>query len=278
MSVPRLEVHTAPAHLTLDGRSTFAPTTATLVLGRRDAVLVDTLYMPEDVQRVADAVQASGRRLTTIFITHGHHDHHYGLAQILERFPDATPVAAPEVVDDIERRRVDDTPFFSRLFAELSEPPSVVPRPLDGDVIEVDDVELRVLHVGQADIDPNTSLHIPSIAAIVAGDVVYNGIHQMMVFGGPGEWEAWIASVDQLAALEPKVIVAGHKKPEASDEDATRILRESRAYIEDFADAAAAAASAEEIVAAMVARWPDHGNETTLHVSAAAAAARAQRT
>ena len=111
---------------------------------------------------------------------------------------------------------------------------------------------------------------------MVAGDVIYNRIHQMLAFGGPDQWQDWIASVDTLAALDPKVIVAGHKQPEAGDDDATRMLDETRQYIQDFAAAARTSGSAREIVATMLEKWPDHGNPTTLMASAAAAAHRAQ--
>jgi len=47
--------------------------------------------------------------------------------------------------------------------------------------------ELRVIEVGQGDIAPSAVLHIPSLDAIVAGDVAYNQIHQMLALGGSAE-------------------------------------------------------------------------------------------
>src|SRR5258706_15979826 len=69
------------------------PTTSTLIFGTRDAVLVDPLMTVPEATALADWVRLHDRRLTTIYITHGHGDHYLGLPVVLDRFPDARPVA-----------------------------------------------------------------------------------------------------------------------------------------------------------------------------------------
>ena len=76
---------------------TFSPTTATIITGPSEAVLVDTLYTPDDVERLGTAIEATGKRLTTIYITHAHFDHYVGLGALLERFPQARGVALAPV-------------------------------------------------------------------------------------------------------------------------------------------------------------------------------------
>ena len=71
------------------------PTTSTLIFGARDAVLVDPLMTVPEASALADWVALHYRNLTTIYITHGHGDHYLGLPVLLDRFPDARPVAAP---------------------------------------------------------------------------------------------------------------------------------------------------------------------------------------
>src|SRR5271166_3338482 len=78
---------------------TFSPTTATILTGPKEAVLVDTLYAPAEVGRLAEMIAATGKKLTTIYITHAHFDHYFGLALLLSRFPDARGVALPRVAE-----------------------------------------------------------------------------------------------------------------------------------------------------------------------------------
>ena len=93
----------------------------------------------------------------------------------------------------------------------------------------------------------------------------------MLALTGPAEWQKWIDSIDLVASLGAKTIIAGHKQPDASDEDLVTILDGSRGYIGDFRDAVAASSTAVEVVETMKANYPDYGNLTTLEFSAGAA-------
>jgi glyoxylase-like metal-dependent hydrolase (beta-lactamase superfamily II) len=250
---------------------TFSPTTATILSGPSEAVLVDTLYTPDDVERLAQAIEATGKSLTTIYITHAHFDHYFGLGALLERFPGARGVALQSVVEFVR-----DTHEAGRALAEQWLPgkfldTNVLPETLGGDTIALDGHELHAIEVGQGDIAHSTVLHAPSIDAVVAGDVVYNGVHQMLAVSGPDDWPRWIASVDKIAALEPKVVVAGHKRPDLPDDDVPAILDGTRDYIRAFTAELADADDADALIVRMTERFPNRINPATLLVSARAA-------
>jgi glyoxylase-like metal-dependent hydrolase (beta-lactamase superfamily II) len=76
----------------------WVPTTSTLVFGQRDAVLVDTQLTMAAAKDLVDWVIATGKNLTTIYISHAHGDHFYGTGALLEKFPGAKVVATPETV------------------------------------------------------------------------------------------------------------------------------------------------------------------------------------
>src|SRR6204780_526134 len=77
----------------------FDPITSTLIFGEHDAVLVDAMLTVAEAEALADWVALHNRNLETIYITHAHFDHFYGLSVLLDRFPRARAIATPRTVD-----------------------------------------------------------------------------------------------------------------------------------------------------------------------------------
>ena len=272
MSELALHVYTSPTRaIRGPGERTFSPVTSTLICGEHDAVLVDSGFMKEDVDALGDMIAGTGRRLVTIFVTHGHSDHYFGSGRLAERFPGVRVTAATGVVNYVKSHLASDTKLMAAMFGDTFADPFLLPEPMEGATLDLEGHELRVIVVPQGDIAPSTVLHVPDLDAVMVGDVAYSGIHQMLGMSGPKEWEAWIASVDAIEQLNPRTVVVGHKKPELSDERVLEIFDGTRAYIRDFAQVSKSPATVGEIVSAMIANYPQHGNITTLMFSANAA-------
>ncbi|GAA1862985.1 MBL fold metallo-hydrolase [Asanoa iriomotensis] len=113
----------------------WSPISATLIHGDREAVLVDALLTDQQGLDLADWVEAAGKDLTAVYVTHGHGDHFFGAAAVLERFPDARLVATPEVVD-VMREHLEpellDGFWRTRFPDQITDP--VVAEPFDGDL------------------------------------------------------------------------------------------------------------------------------------------------
>jgi glyoxylase-like metal-dependent hydrolase (beta-lactamase superfamily II) len=266
----RALVFTSPAHEVMRGRGTFSPTTSTLLVGGSESVLVDAQFIDSDIAALGDLIEKTGTRLTTIYATHAHADHYLGIGALIERFPGARPLATPGVVDAIKDTLEVQKAQWSALFGDAAVKPTVLPEPMADDVIDLEGTELRAIEVGQGDIRPSTVVHVPAIDTVVSGDVVYNQIHAMLGLSGPEEWQDWIKSVNRVEQLKPTTIVAGHKKPEASDQDVAAMLDDTRSYIADFAELARTAQDEDELVAGMLAKYPAFGNPWTLKFSARA--------
>jgi len=146
---------------------------------------------------------------------------------------------------------------------------------LSDDTIDLEGNELRVIRIGQADTAHSTFLHVPSLAAVVTGDLAYNEVHMMTGEAGEAERAQWIANLDEVAALDPAVVVAGHKKVENGDDP--KIIEESQQYLRDFSRIVAEEGTAAAIVARVVEIYPDWGNPHTIWYSARAAIARKDR-
>ena len=64
----------------------WSPTSATLISGERDAVLVDAQLTADQAHDLANWVAAHGKNLTAVYVTHGHGDHWFGLSQRVAPF------------------------------------------------------------------------------------------------------------------------------------------------------------------------------------------------
>src|SRR5713226_91817 len=181
---------------------------STLIHGGRDAVLVDTFLTTEQSQTLLDWVVASGKNLTAIYVTHAHGDHFFGLASLLERFPHARAVASPEIVkamqDHLSPASVDG--FWRRLFPGEIADHLPVAEPLEANELELEGHKLVAVNAGRTDTARSTCLHVPSIGLLVAGDAVYNGIHPYLRETDAQSRREWIATLDELEALNPKAV------------------------------------------------------------------------
>ena len=244
---------------------------STLIHGERDAVLVDTLLTTEQSKTLSDWVVASGKNLTAIYITHGHGDHFFGLASLLERFPRAKALATPEVVKAMQEHLspawIDN--FWRRLFPGDIPDRLLVAEPLEGNELELERHKLVAINAGRTDTAHSTCLHVPSIGLIVGGDVVYNGIHPFLGETNTQSRLEWIATLDKLEALNPKAVIAGHKVPE--NDDNPRIIAETRQYLRDFDRLNATTRSASDLYYAMLEVYPYRVNPGSLWGAANAA-------
>jgi glyoxylase-like metal-dependent hydrolase (beta-lactamase superfamily II) len=138
----------------------------------------------------------------------------------------------------------------------------VVAKPLDGNNLELEGRKLVAVDAGRTDTAHSTCLHVPSIGLIVAGDVVYNGIHPYLGETDTQSRLEWIATLDKLEALRPKAVIAGHKVPENDDDPS--IIAETRQYLRDFNRLNAATTTARQLYDAMLEIYPDRVNPGSL--------------
>lgn len=248
----------------------WSPITATLISGDRDAILVDPLMTIEQGRAVADWVAASEKNLTTVYITHGHGDHWFGLSVIRERYPDARAVATVGVV---EHMRAQVSPKVFSAFWEKRFPGQIqrnvaVAEPLSDLRFELEGHELLAVEVGHTDTDNTTVLHVPSIGLVVAGDVAYNDVHVYLAESDHDKRMEWIGALDIIDRLHPRAVVAGHKR--AGRPDDPSIVEETRAYIRDFDRIAGETSTAEDLYERMLSAHPNRINPGALWSSARA--------
>src|SRR5579864_8813091 len=242
------------------GETFFQAMASTLIYGDKDAVLVDAYLTTKQTSALADWVASKGKNLTTIYITHGHGDHWFGVGTLLDRFPNAKVVAT---LNTVEVMRQNASPqaldgAWKAGFPGQIPDKLVIAEELTGNVIDLEGNALVVVELGHTDTDHTTCLHVPSIGLVVAGDAAYNDVHLYLAESNAQKRLEWISALDKIESLKPRAVVASHKRPE--NEDNPKIIEETRQYIRDFDRLVEKTKTAQELYDRMMELYPSRIN------------------
>jgi glyoxylase-like metal-dependent hydrolase (beta-lactamase superfamily II) len=236
-----------------------SPVASTLIFGDRDAVLVDPPFTRDQVQRVGDWIESSGKKLTYVYATHGHGDHWFGTDLLLQRFPGAIAYATEGTIAMMHQQATEGRAQMWDVDFPGQIPPSpVVYQPVPSVGFALEGQRLLAVEVGHTDTDDTTVLHVPSIGLVVAGDVAYNGVHQYLLESADGGIKAWLHALNKVAALEPRAVVAGHKNKDLPDDPI--IINQTRDYLLDAQRLLAGKPSPHEFFDHMIRLYPDRLN------------------
>ncbi|GAB5439247.1 MBL fold metallo-hydrolase [Falsiruegeria mediterranea] len=246
--------------------SSLFPVSSNLIEGPSEVILVDAQFEKDDAQQLVDMIKATGKSLTTVFISHKDPDFYFGLDTIRAAYPEVKIVATPETVKGIEKTIQLKYDFWGPILKENAPTDLIVPDVLQGDRLTVDGETVQV--VGLDGHDPvHTFLWVPSEKTVLGGVVLYENVHVWMAdTQTPESRDSWRATLDQLLALNPERIIPGHVMGESA-EDAS-IVDFTKEYVAAFEAAAEKANSSEELIAAMQAAYPSFENVGDLKLGA----------
>jgi glyoxylase-like metal-dependent hydrolase (beta-lactamase superfamily II) len=250
--------------------------TSTLVSGAREALLIDAQFTLADAKAVAARIQASGKKLTTVYVTHAHPDHYFGFVAIQQVFPDAKLVALPATIAEIEKTWQAKVKQWQPLYKDGITDHPVLPQPLAGTSLELEGEKLEVVGGVQGDEAENSYVWIPSLATVVAGDIVYDQVFPWTAETSPEARLAWQGTLDKLAALGAKAVVPGHQKP-AQKQDPSN-LQFTQGYLKAYDAALASSKTPDELQSKVKAQYPDAALDVILKIGAEAALKPAAKT
>lgn len=238
--------------------------TATLVSGESEAMLVDAGFTRADGHRIAAEILDSGKTLTTVFISHGDPDFYFGAEVLADSFPDATFVATPPVIEHIEHSYEGKLKAWAALGANL--PTRLVDlQPLTGDLtLEGHGFQLK----GGAEALPDRHYLWQAEQRAVLGGVLLFQHEHVWVADTPTQEDraAWIAVLDEMAALDPELVVPGHRMPGTPPD--TSAISATRDYLVAFEEELGNAADGAALTEALLKRYPDHGMQIAAQIGA----------
>jgi glyoxylase-like metal-dependent hydrolase (beta-lactamase superfamily II) len=239
-----------------------------LVSGARDAVLVDGGFTFSDGKSVADAIRATGKRLTTIYVSQADPDYYFGLAPIRAAFPHARVIAASATRAAIEGSVAKKLSIWGPQLKDNGPQgldDIVMPDAFDGPTLPLEGHDIAI--VAADGLANRRHLHVPSLDAVFGGVLVFAGVHVWTADTKGAEARAtWVRNLDSLAARNPAVVVPGHMAPGAATDGSA--IAYTRDYLLAFEQELAAAADSTALVAAMMRRYPDAGMGIALQIGA----------
>lgn len=239
-----------------------------LLSGPTEAILIDGGFTLADGRAVADLIKATGKKLTTIYVSVNDPDYYFSLRPVTDAFPDAKVIAAPDTVEAINGNVATKIEVWGEQLKEngpQSVEEAVIPAASDLTSLSVDGETVEIVTV--ADMHDRRYHWVPSLNAVFGGTLVYGGLHPWIAdMPKPEDRAAWIRALDEIASRQPTIVVPGHMTPDwPTDISGVTFTRDYLvAYEEEFAKAA----NGDALIAAMKERYPEAGLENALEIGA----------
>lgn len=239
-----------------------------LLSGAREAILIDGGFSLPDGRAVVEAIKASGKTLTTIYVSQSDPDYYFSLGPVKAAFPSAKVIAASATIaaikGNVEKKLAVWGPQLKengpQTLADV-----VMPEAFDGPALQLEGHTIEI--VAASELENRRYLWVPSLKAVFGGVLVFSGLHVWTAdTPTPQARAAWIRNLEAIAARKPAIVVPGHLAAGAAlDVSAVTYTRD---YLLAFEEEAAKAADSAALIAAMKRRYPSAGLAPALEIGA----------
>ena len=239
-----------------------------LLSGAREAMLIDGGFSLSDGRAVAEEIKASGKTLTTIYVSQSDPDYYFSLGPIKAAFPQARVIAASDTLAAIRanvQKKIDTWAPQLKENGPQKLADIVLPEAFDAPSLTLEGHAIEI--VKAQGMDNRRYLWVPSLQAVFGGVLIFSGLHVWTAdTPTPASRAAWIRNLETIAARQPAVVVPGHMAAGgALDVSAIHYTRE---YLLAFEQEVAKAANSDALIAAMNRRYPDAGLAPALQIGA----------
>jgi glyoxylase-like metal-dependent hydrolase (beta-lactamase superfamily II) len=227
-----------------------------------------TVAQTKEIAGWIDKTIADGCKVKYFWTTHAHGDHFLGFPVLKKRYPGIKALATATVLEALKPTYEEATlKYWQGLFVD-SEVPGEHPdfEVIGPNGIELDGHVLKAYDVIQGDSEANSFMHVPDLALVVAGDLVYGDCHQYLREANTkGKRENWIKAVEQIESLKPQIVVPGHTR--SSQIPGAYLTASTKEYIRVFGEELEKTESAVALERKMKQLYPERWNDGILQFS-----------
>ncbi|WP_122456051.1 MBL fold metallo-hydrolase [Pseudomonas viridiflava] len=242
------------------------PVSSELITGQHDAVLIDAQFQRNDAEALVQKIKASGKKLTTVYISHSDPDYYFGLDVIQAAFPEAKIVASEPTVKAIKASMQGKLAYWGPILKDNAPAKLVLPGVLKGDHLTLEGQPLEIKGL-QGPAPQRSYVWIPSLKAVVGGVVVSSGIHVWVAdTQTPKSRQDWLAALKGIEALKPTTVIPGHYLGEVPE--GTKAVTFTADYLKSFEEHAAKTRDSAALIDAMKKAWPQLAEPSSLELSA----------
>lgn len=258
----------APLHLEVynPGDKGIFPVSSEIITGAHEAILIDAQFQRSDAETLVQKLRASGKTLTTVYISQSDPDYYFGLDVIQAAFPKAKIVATPQTVAAIKASMTGKLAYWGPILKDNAPKMLVLPEVLHANHLSLEGRTIEILGLN----GPNparTYLWIPSLKTVAGGVVINSGDHVWVADTQTRESRlGWLQTLDTIAALKPTTVVPGHFT--GAMPKGLEAVRFTADYLKTFELQAAKASNSAELIHTMKTAYPALAGDASLELSA----------
>nr|WP_315238313.1 MBL fold metallo-hydrolase [uncultured Flavobacterium sp.] len=237
-----------------------------IISGKNDAVLIDAQFTLAEAEIVAEEIKNSGKKLTSIFVSHGDPDFYFGLEVFKKYFPEVTAYASPATVEHIKTTAQKKLEVWGERLGNKITSNVILPHVLKENSIELEGHKLEI--AGLESFPNKTFIWIPSIKAVVGGITIFGTTFNLWMADAQTSEarNSWISVLDQITALNPEIVIPAHADTNSPFDISA--VNHTKEYIQFYEEELKVNKTSEDLIQAVKTKYPGLTFETALAIGA----------